>query len=186
MNTETITDNGIEAAEPATTADSATGGQPVDNETPASAPVGEVIPDDTGDNVTAIDSHKLKVKAGKKAAKKNGKVAAKSLPARTFAMGVTKQEDRTPPKQSPTSKVVAQAPASSALLARVQKSINKKITAPICACGCGNTTKGGKYRPGHDAKHHSALKKAAAEAAAAGTKKPAKTAVTKKQASKSK
>lgn len=35
---------------------------------------------------------------------------------------------------------------------------------PMCACGCkdeeGNRqfTKGGKYRPGHDAKHHSALK----------------------------
>lgn len=31
---------------------------------------------------------------------------------------------------------------------------------PPCLCGCGETTKGGKYRPGHDARHHAALKKA--------------------------
>lgn len=24
---------------------------------------------------------------------------------------------------------------------------------PVCAHGCGETTKGGRYRPGHDAKH---------------------------------
>ncbi len=31
---------------------------------------------------------------------------------------------------------------------------------PNCGCGCGETTRGGKYRPGHDARHHSALKAA--------------------------
>lgn len=37
-----------------------------------------------------------------------------------------------------------------------------------CECGCGENTKGGRYRPGHDAKHHARLKaeeKAKAEAA---------------------
>jgi hypothetical protein len=29
-----------------------------------------------------------------------------------------------------------------------------------CACGCGEMTKGGTYRPGHDARHHAALKAA--------------------------
>lgn len=30
----------------------------------------------------------------------------------------------------------------------------------LCHCGCGESTKGGRYRPGHDAKHKSALKAA--------------------------
>jgi len=30
-----------------------------------------------------------------------------------------------------------------------------------CKCGCGEMTKGGTYRPGHDAKHMSAVLKAA-------------------------
>lgn len=29
-----------------------------------------------------------------------------------------------------------------------------------CACGCGEQTRGGVYKPGHDAKHHSALRHA--------------------------
>lgn len=33
-----------------------------------------------------------------------------------------------------------------------------------CACGCGEMTKGGTYRPGHDARHHAALKAAGQEA----------------------
>lgn len=28
---------------------------------------------------------------------------------------------------------------------------------PVCLCGCDGTTKGGRYLPGHDAKHKSAL-----------------------------
>jgi hypothetical protein len=32
-------------------------------------------------------------------------------------------------------------------------------TGPECQCGCGERTKGGKYRPGHDARHHAALKR---------------------------
>lgn len=30
-----------------------------------------------------------------------------------------------------------------------------------CLCGCGGMTKGGRFLPGHDAKYHSALNKAA-------------------------
>ena len=26
-------------------------------------------------------------------------------------------------------------------------------TSPDCLCGCGSQTRGGNYRPGHDAKH---------------------------------
>jgi len=37
-------------------------------------------------------------------------------------------------------------------------------TTPICLCGCGETTKGGRFRPGHDARYHAAQKRAAAEA----------------------
>ncbi len=32
---------------------------------------------------------------------------------------------------------------------------------PACLCGCGGNTKGGRYLPGHDAKHKSALIRAA-------------------------
>lgn len=35
-----------------------------------------------------------------------------------------------------------------------------------CLCGCGGTTKGGRFLPGHDARYHSRLKREAAEAAA--------------------
>jgi hypothetical protein len=31
---------------------------------------------------------------------------------------------------------------------------------PLCACGCKERTRGGKYRPGHDARHHAQLRKA--------------------------
>lgn len=41
-----------------------------------------------------------------------------------------------------------------------------------CTCGCGGMTKGGRFLPGHDAKYHSALKKA--EAGAAPEKSEAK------------
>lgn len=30
---------------------------------------------------------------------------------------------------------------------------------PLCRCGCNEHTKGGVYRPGHDARHHSELRK---------------------------
>jgi hypothetical protein len=42
---------------------------------------------------------------------------------------------------------------------------------PACLCGCGGTPKGKKSRfvPGHDARYHSAEKKAAAEAAPAAS-----------------
>lgn len=44
-----------------------------------------------------------------------------------------------------------------------------KQANPLCHCGCGGTTKGGRYLPGHDAKH----KKALVEAALAGGKRAA-------------
>lgn len=31
---------------------------------------------------------------------------------------------------------------------------------PECLCGCGERTKGGRFRPGHDARYHAAQKKA--------------------------
>lgn len=44
----------------------------------------------------------------------------------------------------------------------------KPKEARECKCGCGEMTKGGLFRPGHDARYHSALAKAqAAEAAKA-------------------
>jgi hypothetical protein len=39
--------------------------------------------------------------------------------------------------------------------------------APECQCGCGDTTKGGRYAPGHDARH----KRDLIEAALAGSKR---------------
>jgi hypothetical protein len=45
----------------------------------------------------------------------------------------------------------------------------KKQVTPSCHCGCGGITKGGRYLPGHDAKH----KKALVEAALAGGKRAA-------------
>jgi hypothetical protein len=38
---------------------------------------------------------------------------------------------------------------------------------PLCHCGCEETTKGGRYLPGHDAKHKTAL----VAAALAGSKR---------------
>lgn len=35
-------------------------------------------------------------------------------------------------------------------------------TGPECLCGCGERTKGGRFRPGHDARYHAAQKKAGA------------------------
>jgi hypothetical protein len=37
----------------------------------------------------------------------------------------------------------------------------KHPTKFLCHCDCGGTTKGGRYLPGHDAKHKAALVKAA-------------------------
>ena len=42
----------------------------------------------------------------------------------------------------------------------------RKAKEPIaCKCGCGEMTKGGRFRPGHDARYHSALAKEQAAAA---------------------
>lgn len=42
------------------------------------------------------------------------------------------------------------------------ESVQPETTRPPCLCGCGGFPKGKKarYLPGHDARHHSALKKA--------------------------
>lgn len=37
-------------------------------------------------------------------------------------------------------------------------------SGPECLCGCGERTKGGRFRPGHDARYHAAQKKLHAEA----------------------
>jgi len=48
---------------------------------------------------------------------------------------------------------------------------------PPCLCGCGGYPKGknARYVPGHDARHHAALKRAEAEVAAARTPAPVNT-----------
>lgn len=33
----------------------------------------------------------------------------------------------------------------------------KQASKLLCHCGCGGSTKGGRYLPGHDAKHKKAL-----------------------------
>lgn len=52
---------------------------------------------------------------------------------------------------------------SDALIATMQHHLAAKSNGKVareCRCGCGGTTKGGIYRPGHDAKHLSATLKA--------------------------
>lgn len=34
-------------------------------------------------------------------------------------------------------------------------------TGPECTCGCGERTKGGRFRPGHDSRYHARLKREA-------------------------
>lgn len=46
------------------------------------------------------------------------------------------------------------------LVQRTKAATPKKSGPRECACGCGEMTKGGVYRPGHDARHHAALKAA--------------------------
>jgi len=41
------------------------------------------------------------------------------------------------------------------------QAVTQHKTAPVCGCGCRATTKGGRFLPGHDAKFHSAMNKAA-------------------------
>src|SRR5579863_2227670 len=42
-------------------------------------------------------------------------------------------------------------------MANLKKNQQKK-PKPFCLCGCGEQTKGGRFKPGHDAKYHSAQK----------------------------
>jgi hypothetical protein len=47
--------------------------------------------------------------------------------------------------------------------------------APVCLCGCGEPTKGGRFRPGHDARLKSDLR-----TKASGTNSRVATAATKR------
>jgi hypothetical protein len=47
----------------------------------------------------------------------------------------------------------------------------KKRGPRECSCGCGEMTKGGAYRPGHDARHHAALKAAGKKPKLIGAKR---------------
>lgn len=52
---------------------------------------------------------------------------------------------------------------SDAMIAIMQSHLNGKSNGKVareCRCGCGGFTKGGIYKPGHDAKHLSATLKA--------------------------
>lgn len=42
---------------------------------------------------------------------------------------------------------------------RVSTSAREVKPSRACECGCGEMTKGGRYRPGHDARHHAKLKR---------------------------
>jgi hypothetical protein len=44
--------------------------------------------------------------------------------------------------------------------AKAEKAKAEPGTGPECLCGCGERTKGGRFRPGHDARYHAAQKKA--------------------------
>jgi hypothetical protein len=47
------------------------------------------------------------------------------------------------------------------------KAVRKAKAGQDCGCGCGGTTKGGRFLPGHDARFHAAERAKAAEAAQA-------------------
>jgi hypothetical protein len=51
----------------------------------------------------------------------------------------------------------------------VQPKAEEAQDRPPCLCGCGGFPKGknARYVPGHDARHHAAIKREAAEAEAA-------------------
>ena len=51
-------------------------------------------------------------------------------------------------------KAAAKAPAKP----KAAKAPAKPKAPKECLCGCGEMTKGGTFRPGHDAKYHAALK----------------------------
>lgn len=50
--------------------------------------------------------------------------------------------------------------AENAALATARETAQTPRKERDCACGCGEQTKGGVYRPGHDARYHSALRHA--------------------------
>ena len=62
--------------------------------------------------------------------------------------------------QMPTPKKAAPAPPTPAVAKRAKDLAAVKKDRPPCLCGCGGfpSSPKGKYLPGHDAKHHAALK----------------------------
>lgn len=43
----------------------------------------------------------------------------------------------------------------------IERAAQAPAAGPDCQCGCGERTRGGKYKPGHDARHHARLKREA-------------------------
>ena len=67
----------------------------------------------------------------------------KTTPAvRTPTAGASPSHDQTDPETTP---------------ARAPRAPRPAAHTPTCRCGCGETTKGGNYRPGHDSRHLSRL-----------------------------
>ena len=63
----------------------------------------------------------------------------KTTPAvRTPTAGASPSHDQTDPETTP---------------ARAPRAPRPAAHTPPCRCGCGETTKGGNYRPGHDSRH---------------------------------
>jgi len=55
--------------------------------------------------------------------------------------------------------VVAATPTQPPAAPKPKAQPTEQGSGPECQCGCGEHTKGGRYRPGHDARHHAALKR---------------------------
>lgn len=56
--------------------------------------------------------------------------------------------------------------------AQAEREKRRATKGQLCHCGCGGTTGGGKYLPGHDARHKSALIKAVLASEVAGEDEP--------------
>lgn len=53
--------------------------------------------------------------------------------------------------QAPTRKATPAKPTKPVEV--TTETVKAKVERPACRCGCGETTSGGSYRPGHDARH---------------------------------
>ena len=71
--------------------------------------------------------------------RKSNKSGRKTTPAvQTPTAGASPSHDQTDPETTP---------------ARAPRAPRPAAHTPPCRCGCGETTKGGNYRPGHDSRH---------------------------------